>query len=206
MRNITIALSSLLLPVLLQATVVETDWCRIEAPDSVKVQEDFSVKVFLKQGAPAGLKLGGDIHLLKQDGTYLGFGAWGGAPRDAAPGSVTEFRYRMPPMKNGSDTAIVHYFLTKSNWAERVKDVPSPRIKVEGANTKRPASASLKKSWITTGRAERADGRELSSFPLREGEERLPGCFPGHSPRCSRSPSSCPCSGRFIFKTPRIYS
>ena len=56
MRSIAIALSSLLLPVLLQAAVVETDWCRIEAPDSVKVQENFSVKVFLKQGAPAGLK------------------------------------------------------------------------------------------------------------------------------------------------------
>lgn len=172
MRSIAIALSSLLLP-LLQAAVVETDWCRIEAPDSVKVQENFSVKVFLKQGAPAGLKLGGDIHLLKQDGTYLGFGAWGGTPRDAAPGSVTEFQYRMPPMKNGADTAIVHYFLTKNGWAERAKDVPSPRIKVEGANTKRPASASLKKSWITTGRAERADGRPLSSHPLREGEEFL---------------------------------
>ena len=173
MRNITIALSSLLLPLLLQAAVVETDWCRIEAPDSVKVQESFSVKVFLKKEAPAGLKLSGDIHLMKQDGTYLGFGAWGGAPRDAAPGSVTEFRYRMPAMKNGADTAIVHYFLTKSGWTERVKDVPSPRIKVEGANTKRPASASLKKSWITTGRAERADGMPLSSHPLREGEEFL---------------------------------
>lgn len=173
MRNTAIALSSFLLPVLLQAAVLDTDWCRIETPDSVKARENFSVKVLLKQGAPADLKLGGDIHLMKQDGTYLGFGAWGGPPRNATPGSVTEFHYRMPAMKNGANTVIVHYFLTKNGWAERVKDVPSPRIRVEGANMKRPVSASLKKSWIITGRAERADGRPLTTCPLQEGEEFL---------------------------------
>lgn len=170
MRSIAIIFSMALLPLALLAGVVDTDWCRIETPEVVQAKGKFTVKFQLKAGAPANLKVGGDLHLLKQNGHYIGFGAWGGEAKAVAPGTVTEFSYTVPAMRSGSDAVLVHYYLSSSGWGERVKDAPSARIKVEGANTGRPASATLKKSWITTGKIRRDDGKSLDAYPLRDGE------------------------------------
>ncbi len=151
--------------------VMDTDWCRIEIPESVKLKGNFSVKLQLKKDIPPGMKVGGDLHLQKQTGEYLGFGSWGGDPKPAKPGQEIVFHYRMPEMKNGSDMVIIHYFLSPKGWDERVKEAVSPGIKVEGVNPPRPASATLKKSWISAGKIERADGKSLKTNPLKSGDE-----------------------------------
>ena len=58
----------------------EGSWCTIETPAQVAKDGTFHVKLTLKKDIPAGMKVGGDIHLKNSDtGAYVGYGAWGGA-------------------------------------------------------------------------------------------------------------------------------
>ncbi len=147
-------------------------WCSVVCPQMAGAGQKFTIKVTLKE-VPAGTKLGGDIHLVKPDGTYLTYGAWGGDPRAVKAGETVSMTYTMPESKDGSGGVIVHYFLSPKGWNEKVKDGASPAIMLDAAATSkllRPATATLKKSWIKIGKAHLSAERGPDA-PWVEGEE-----------------------------------
>lgn len=110
----------------------EGAWCTIETPAQVAKDGTFSVKLTLKKEIPAGMKVGGDIHFKNSDtGAYVGYGAWGGATKPAAPGETLTFTYRVPALKSGANAVFIHYYLSPATWQERVKDQPSELIAVK---------------------------------------------------------------------------
>ena len=147
-------------------------WCVIHCPQKVGAGEKFTVKITLKE-VPEGTKLGGDIHLVKPDGSYQDYGQWGGNPRQAKAGQTIEIPYTMPAPKGGSGGIIIQYFLSPKGWDERVKDGASPAIMLDGDYVDpnaRPATATLKKSWLSFGPLRKGAGSS-SGEVWTEGDE-----------------------------------
>ena len=111
----------------------ESDWCIIETPFRAEANGSFQTRVTLKKTAPAGLKIGGDIHLKNADtGAYLGYGSWGGPAKSVTPGESVTFTYQMPQLKSGANAVFIHYYLSQfqKDWLFPVNNsfshVPSP--------------------------------------------------------------------------------
>lgn len=62
------------------AATVDSPWCTINSPEQIAADSVIEVEITLKNDAPAGLKIGGDLHFSNDKGAYLGFAAWGGSP------------------------------------------------------------------------------------------------------------------------------
>lgn len=112
------------------AATVDSPWCTINSPDQVAADDVIEVEISLKNDAPAGLKLGGDLHFSNDKGAYLGFAAWGGNPKPLEPGKKTTFRYRIPKLKEGADAVFAQFFLTPATWKEKVREHRSAPIRL----------------------------------------------------------------------------
>lgn len=138
---------------LAEEKTMDCDWCSITYPEKVEPDAIFSVKVTPKK-IPSGMKIGGDLHKAKP-GTYLGFAAWGGDPKPAKTGETLTFRYRMPAFESEDLGAQPIYFLTTKGWDEATLKafgpVILPDLTENFLKTRRPATATLKKSWLCFG-------------------------------------------------------
>lgn len=134
-------------------------WCTVTCPDKAGVGQKFTVTITVKD-VPDGTKLAGDIHLVKPDGAYVGFGQWGGNPRAVKTGQPLAIVYTMPEAKDGSGGILIQYFLTAKGWNERVKEARTPAILLDATYVDpnaRAATATLKKSWFTFGKARKGE-------------------------------------------------
>lgn len=111
------------------AATEDSPWCTIKTPDQISANGEIEVELALKNNAPAGLKVGGDLHFVNDKGAYLGFAAWGGNPKPLEPGQKTTFRYRISKWKEGANSVFVQFFLTPGTWKEKVKEHRSAPIR-----------------------------------------------------------------------------
>ncbi|PVY29761.1 cupredoxin domain-containing protein [Victivallis vadensis] len=141
------------------AATVDSPWCTINSPEQIAADSVIEVEITLKNDAPAGLKIGGDLHFSNDKGAYLGFAAWGGEPKPLEPGRKATFRYRIPKLKEGVSTVFAQFFLTPATWKEKVKEHRSAPIRLTStapqsapaAETAAAETAVRKKegSWCT---------------------------------------------------------
>lgn len=141
------------------AATVDSPWCTINSPDQIAPDSVIEVEITLKNDAPAGLKVGGDLHFANDKGAYLGFAAWGGNPKPLEPGQKATFRYRIPKWKEGADTVFAQFFLTPATWKEKVREHRSASIRLGSTApqstpetetaTAAPAVRKKEGSWCT---------------------------------------------------------
>lgn len=88
------------------AATVDSPWCTINSPDQVAADDVIEVEISLKNDAPAGLKLGGDLHFSNDKGAYLGFAAWGGNPKPLEPGKKNHVPLPYSQIERGSRRGV----------------------------------------------------------------------------------------------------
>lgn len=141
---------------------VDLGWITVTAPEKMPVGKKFTLTLTIKQSAP-DMQVGGDVHLTKANGDYLTYGNWGGPPSSFQLNKPFTRTYTMPVPKDESAGMFVHLYLTPKGkgWNERVKDAPGPVIFNDGVwvdPDARPATATMKKSWMKLGQLRKADG------------------------------------------------
>ena len=77
------------------AATVDSPWCTINSPDQVAADDVIEVEISLKNDAPAGLKVGGDLHFANDKGPIS----------DSPPGAGIPNRWN-PARKPRSATAF----------------------------------------------------------------------------------------------------